>query len=333
MGGHYAKIIAVGSYLPAKRVSNDDLAKSIETSDEWIRRRTGIEARHIAAAGELTSHLGLEAAKRALAAAKLTPDSLDAIICATTTPDNSFPATATRIQSMLGMGVGIAFDIQAVCAGFIYALAQADNLIRLGQAQHVLVVGAERYSGILDWQDRGTSVLFGDGAGAVILQACPHHAEYPKLSAHSRQSAILDSLLKADGAYYDDLLVDGGPGQGQGLVGKVRMNGQEVYRHAIQKMADVVSQICDRAGITPHDLDWLVPHQANVRIIEQVGERLALPKDKVIITVAEHANTSAATIPLALDRAATRGLLKKGDLVALTALGGGFAWGAVLLRW
>lgn len=318
-------IRGVGAYLPEKIVTNDDLSKTMETTDEWIRQRTGIARRHIAAAGETTTDLACQAARRALSHAGTDVSEVDLIILATTTPDNTFPATATRVQARLGVTAGPAFDIQAVCTGFIYALTQADNMIRLGQARCALVIGAEIYSRILDWEDRGTCVLFGDGAGAVVLKAeQANGAEIPR--------GVVSTVLGADGNFYDSLYVDGGPAT-TGTAGHVRMQGKEVFKHAVERMSSLVSGLLEERGLTAGDLDWLVPHQANVRIINKVGERLGVPQEKVVISVEEHANTSAATIPLAMNHAVERQLFKPGDLLGLTAMGGGFTWGAALVRW
>jgi 3-oxoacyl-[acyl-carrier-protein] synthase-3 len=318
-------VAGVGAYLPARVVSNDELAGRLDTSDAWIRERTGITRRHIAAEDELTSDLALEAARRALARAGLAASAIEAIVLATSTPDHTFPATATAVQRKLGAPPGIAFDVQAVCAGFAYALTVADNFLRLGQATHALVIGAETFSRILDWTDRGTCVLFGDGAGAVLLRA-------ERQAGTSSDRGILATRLAADGRHYEQLYVDGGPSQG-GPVGHLRMNGREVFRHAVHDLADVAAAVIADAGLSPAELDLLVPHQANLRIIEAVGRRLDLPAHKVVVTVDRHANTSAASIPLALDHAVAEGRLRPGHLVCVTAMGGGFAWGAALLRW
>lgn len=324
-----SRLIGVGSYLPEQSLDNESLGriKNLDTSDEWIQKRSGIKRRHIAAKGEFCSDLGVKAAQAALLHAGLNAEDIDLIIVATTTPDNIFPATATRIQAKLGAGQGIAFDIQAVCSGFIYALSQADNMLKLGKANRALVIGCETYSRIMDWSDRGTCVLFGDGAGAIILEAC-----LPDLDkSASQQIGVLDTHILADGRYYDHLYVDGGPGS-TGTSGFVRMDGKDVFRHAVHKMTEAVQEICARNQFTTEDINWLIPHQANQRIIEMVGEKLNIPIEKVIVTVANHANTSSATIPLALDHGFQSGKIKAGDLIALTALGGGFAWGSALLR-
>jgi len=318
-------VTGCGSYLPARVLTNDELAKSVDTSDEWIRQRTGIRQRHIAAEGELTSDLGLAAARAALAAAGLDGDDVDLVVCATTTPDETFPATATRIQAELGMTRGAAFDVQAVCSGFVYALAVADNFIRLDQAKRVVVIGAETFSRILDWQDRTTCVLFGDGAGAVVLEAGDGEGT-------PRDRGILSTHIYSDGRHHDALYVDGGPSS-TGTAGHVRMEGREVFRHAVVRMAEAIDAALGANGLDPGDIDWLVPHQANLRIIEAMARRLNLPDDRVVITVDRHANTSAASIPLALAEAIGDGRIQSGDLLLLEAMGGGFAWGSALIRW
>ncbi len=314
-----------GSYLPANVVTNDDLAKRVDTSDEWIVARTGIRQRYFVAEGEQTSDLALHAARSALDAASLTADDLDLIVLATTTPDETFPATATALQAALGMTRGYAFDMQAVCSGFIYGLAMADSLIQTGQAAVALVVGAETFSHLLDWEDRTTCVLFGDGAGAVVLEA----AEGAGTSA---DRGILSSKLHSDGRHHDALYVDGGPSSTQST-GHVRMAGREVFRHAVANMADVVHETLDDAGLTLDDVDWLVPHQANKRILDATAKRLGLDPGKVIVTVDRHANTSAASVPLALAEAVGDGRIIRGDVVVMEAMGGGFTWGACLARW
>lgn len=320
-----AVVRGVGAYLPARVMTNDELSRIVDTTDTWIRERTGITQRYVAAEGELTSDLATAAAKEALERAGIRPQDVDLLLVATSTPDNTFPATATAVQRKLGMGPGIAFDLQAVCAGFAYAITTADNFMRAGQARHALVIGAETYSRILDWQDRGTCVLFGDGAGAVVLRA-----EAQEGTADDR--GVLATHLSADGRHYHDLYVDGGPSS-TGKAGYVRMNGREVFRCAVGELAQSASIVLDRAGFTPGDLDWLVPHQANRRIIDAVGKRLQLPAEKVVVTVDRHANTSAASIPLALNEAVCDGRIRPGDLVCANAMGGGFAWGAALIRW
>jgi 3-oxoacyl-[acyl-carrier-protein] synthase-3 len=320
----YSKVTGCGAYLPSRVVSNAELAERVDTTDEWIRQRTGIFERRVAADGELTSDLGVHAAEEALAMARLPGAELDLIVCATATPDETFPATATRIQERLGMRQGAAFDVQAVCSGFIYALAVADNFIRLGQAQSALVVGAETFSRILDWDDRSTCVLFGDGAGAVVLQAAEGNGAI--------ESGVLSTHLYSDGRYHDALYVDGGPSS-TGTVGHVRMEGREVFRHAVVRMAEAIDAALTANGLNPGDIDWLVPHQANLRIIEAMARRLNLPADRVVVTVDRHANTSAASIPLALCEAVGDQRIRSGDLILMEAMGGGFTWGSALVRW
>lgn len=318
-------VVGCGAYLPENIVTNDDLAQRIDTSDAWIRKRTGIRQRHIAADGELTSDLAAAACKPALESAGVDPEEVDLIVLATSTPDNTFPATATRVQAMLGITRAAAFDVQAVCSGFVYALSVADNMVRLGQANTALVVGAEVFSRILDWEDRGTCVLFGDGAGALVLKSGMSEA-----GANGR--GILSTHLFADGTHYDSLYVDGGPGT-TGQAGFLRMAGQEVYRHAVHNMAEAVEIALEANELNLPDINLLVPHQANIRIIESIGRRLSVDSDKVVATVGSQANTSAATIPLALTHAVENGRVKSGDLIAMTALGGGFTWGSSLIRW
>jgi 3-oxoacyl-[acyl-carrier-protein] synthase-3 len=318
-----AVVTGVGAYLPEKVLSNEELAARLQTSDDWIRQRTGIAERRIAAEGELTSDLGLQAAQRALENAGATADDVDLVICATTTPDQTFPSTATQIQAKLGMTRGAAFDVQAVCSGFIFGLSVADSFIKSGQAKNILLVGAETYSRILDWEDRGTCVLFGDGAGAVFLQA---------REASDGGPGLYSTHIYSDGRFRDALYVDGGPSSTQ-TVGHLRMQGREVFRHAVVRMAEAIDQALEANNLTPGDIDWLVPHQANIRIIEAMAQRLNLPMDRVVVTVDRHANTSAASIPLALDEAQRDGRLKPGDLLLLEALGGGFTWGSALVRW
>ena len=318
-------VVGCGAYLPENVVTNDELAQRIDTSDAWIRKRTGIRQRHIAADGELTSDLAAAACRPALEAAAIDVGDVDLIVLATSTPDNTFPATATRVQAMLGIKQAVAFDVQAVCSGFVYALSVADNMVRLGQSNTALVIGAEVFSRILDWKDRGTCVLFGDGAGALVLRS-------GMSEAGSSGRGILSPHLFADGSHYDSLYADGGPGT-TGRAGFLRMAGQEVYRHAVHNMAKAVEIALEANELTLPDIDLLVPHQANMRIIESIARRLAVENDKVVITVGEQANTSAATIPLALNHAMENGRITQGDLVALTALGGGFTWGSSLIRW
>ena len=314
-----------GAYLPERVVTNADLAKKMDTSDEWIQQRTGIRQRHIAAEGELTSHLALTASERALAHAGMKASDLDLIILATATPDETFPATATRVQAQLGMTRGAAFDVQAVCAGFVYGLSVADSMIKNGLASTALVIGAETFSRILDWNDRGTCVLFGDGAGAVVLRA-----EEGKGTSADR--GVLANALHSDGRQHDILYVDGGPSSTR-TTGFLRMEGKEVFKHAVVNMATVVGEVLAKAGFETKDIDWLVPHQANKRIIDGTGRKLGLPPERVVVTVDRHANTSAASIPLALDTAVKDGRIKKGDLLLLEGIGGGLAWGASLVRW
>jgi 3-oxoacyl-[acyl-carrier-protein] synthase-3 len=320
----YSQVTGCGSYLPSRVVTNTELAQRVDTTDEWIRQRTGIRERRMAEDGELTSDLGLKAAEEALAMARLPGADLDLIVCATATPDETFPATATRIQQRLGMRQGAAFDVQAVCSGFIYALAVADNFLRLGQARNALVVGAETFSRILDWDDRSTCVLFGDGAGAVVLRAAEGNGAI--------ESGVLSTHLYSDGRHHDALYVDGGPSS-TGTVGHVRMEGREVFRHAVVRMAEAIDAALAANGLNPGDIDWLVPHQANLRIIEAMARRLNLPEDRVVVTVDRHANTSAASIPLALCEAVGDQRIRSGDLILMEAMGGGFTWGSALVRW
>ncbi len=320
----YSQITGCGSYLPSRVVTNDELAKRVDTTDEWIRQRTGIRERRVAADNELTSDLGGNAAEEALSMARLSGADLDLIVCATATPDETFPATATRIQERLGMRQGAAFDVQAVCAGFIYALAVADNFLRLGQARSALVIGAETFSRILDWDDRTTCVLFGDGAGAVVLQAAEGNGAI--------ESGVLSTHLYSDGRHHDALYVDGGPSS-TGTVGHVRMEGREVFRHAVVRMAEAIDAALAANGMKSSDIDWLVPHQANRRIIDAMARRLNMPEDRVVVTVDRHANTSAASIPLALCEAVKDQRIRSGDLILMEAMGGGFTWGSALVRW
>ena len=315
----------VGAYLPQKVLTNAELAKTVDTSDEWIQQRVGIKERHIAAEGEYTSDLAVAAAKNALANAGLTPDDIDLIIVATTTPDYTFPAAATLVQMKLGIHHGMAFDIQAVCSGFVYAVATADSYIKNGLGTRALVIGAETFSRLLDWTDRTTCVLFGDGAGAMIL-------EKVELADGEPERGVLASALRSDGHHWDKLYVDGGPST-TGTTGHVHMQGPEVFRHAVGKITDVVYSTLEKTGYTVGDLDWFVPHQANRRIIDGAGAKLGLPPEKVVVTVGIHANTSAASVPLALSVATADGRIKQGDLVMLEAMGGGFTWGASLIRW
>ncbi|ODT98915.1 MAG: 3-oxoacyl-ACP synthase [Rhodospirillales bacterium SCN 65-16] len=314
-----------GAYLPERIVTNDELAAKVETSDEWIQQRTGIRQRHIAADGEFTSHLAIKASQRALDHAGIKASDLDLIVLATATPDETFPATATRVQAELGMTRGAAFDVQAVCAGFVYAVSVADSLIKNGVASTALVIGAETFSRILDWNDRGTCVLFGDGAGAIVLKA-----EQGKGTSADR--GILANALHSDGRQHDILYVDGGPSSTR-TTGFLRMEGKEVFKHAVVNMAAVVGEVLEKAGLQSKDIDWLVPHQANKRIIDGTGRKLGLPAERVVVTVDKHANTSAASIPLALDTAVKDGRIKRGDLLLMEGIGGGLAWGASLVRW
>ncbi|MCA0250251.1 MAG: ketoacyl-ACP synthase III [Proteobacteria bacterium] len=314
-----------GAYLPERIVTNDELAAKVETSDEWIQQRTGIRQRHIAADGEFTSHLAIKASQRALDHAGIKASDLDLIVLATATPDETFPATATRVQAELGMTRGAAFDVQAVCAGFVYAVSVADSLIKNGVASTALVIGAETFSRILDWNDRGTCVLFGDGAGAVVLKA-------EQGTGTSADRGILANALHSDGRQHDILYVDGGPSSTR-TTGFLRMEGKEVFKHAVVNMAAVVGEVLEKAGLQSKDIDWLVPHQANKRIIDGTGRKLGLPAERVVVTVDKHANTSAASIPLALDTAVKDGRIKKGDLLLMEGIGGGLAWGASLVRW
>tara|TARA_R110001592_G_scaffold79054_1_gene236697 strand:- start:30865 stop:31827 length:963 start_codon:yes stop_codon:yes gene_type:complete len=313
-------IISTGSYLPEKVMTNNDLAKIVETSDEWIFQRSGIRQRHIAADGQTTSDMALIAAQRALEQANLTPNDIDGIIVATTTPDQTFPSVAVRVQAALGVPVGVAFDVQAVCTGFVYALSVADNFIKAGQLKRILVIGAEKMSAILDWSDRTTCVLFGDGAGAVILEA-----------HENSQDGILSTHLYADGSLKDILYTDGGVST-TGKSGHIVMHGREVFKHAVKLMADAVRAALQENKLEAQDINWLVPHQANIRIIEATAKKLSLPMEQVIVTVENHGNTSAASIPLAFDHAVRSQKIKKGDLVLFEALGGGLTWGSALVR-
>ncbi len=320
-----AAIVGTGSYLPARILGNAELAATVDTSDEWIVERTGIRQRHIAADGELTSDLAVAAARRALDAAGLTPEAVDLIVVATATPDQTFPACATVVQHKLGMTHGVAFDVAAVCSGFLYALAVADAMVVAGAANTALVIGAETFSRILDWDDRGTCVLFGDGAGAVVLRA--------EVGAGTNADrGILATRLHSDGRYNDLLFVDGGPGS-TGTVGKLRMKGREVFRHAVTNLAAVMTETLGAVGLTGDDVAWVIPHQANLRILEGTAKKLGLPLERVVVTVDAHANTSAASVPLALDTAVRDGRIKVGDLLLLEAMGGGFTWGAAAVRW
>jgi 3-oxoacyl-[acyl-carrier-protein] synthase-3 len=322
--GLRSQIAGCGAYLPERIVTNDELARRLDTTDAWIRQRSGIGERRVAAAGELTSDLAVRAAERALAHAGMSGGDLDLVVVATATPDNTFPATATKVQARLGMRHGAAFDVQAVCAGFVFALAVADNAVRVGQARTAVVIGAETFSRILDWQDRGTCVLFGDGAGAVVLKAVAEPSQGGRF--------ILSNHLHSDGRQYGILYVDGGPSS-TGLAGRLRMEGREVFRQAVQHLSEVIDEALTANRLVPADIDWLVPHQANSRIIDGVGRKLGLPPERVVMTVERHANTSAASIPLALAEAVADGRIKPGHLVLIEALGGGLSWGASLIRW
>lgn len=315
-----SKIISTGSYLPEKSLSNFDIEKIVDTTDQWITERTGIKKRHIVAEDELTSDISAKAAKKALKAANLKAEDIDLIILATTTPDLTFPSTATTIQAKIGAKNAFAFDVQAVCSGFVYAISTADNFIKSGQVKNALVIGADTLSKIVDWKDRNTCVLFGDGAGAVVLQA-----------TEEKNKGIISSKLKSDGKLNDILKTSGGPSLNQ-KAGIIEMSGKEVFKHAVEKMASCVIASLKEVNLKPEDIDLLVPHQANLRILSSVAKRLKLPKDKVMITVQDHANTSAASIPLALDQAFEENKIKDGDLIVLEALGGGLTWGSVVVR-
>jgi 3-oxoacyl-[acyl-carrier-protein] synthase-3 len=320
-----ARVIGSGAYLPQTVLTNDDLAKMVDTSDAWIRERTGIRERHVVKKGEKTSDLALAAAREALLDAGIDANELDMVIVATTTPDETFPAVATMVQARLGMSRGAAFDVQAVCSGFLYGLSVADNMIRGGQASTILLVGAESMSRLLDWSDRTTCVLFGDGAGAIVLQA--HHG----IGDNSDQG-VLNTRLFSDGRLHDYLYTDGGPGS-TGTTGHLRMAGKEVFKHAVSNIAAAITASADASGVAIADIDWFVPHQANQRILDGTARKLDIPPEKVISTVALHGNTSAASVPLALVAAVRDGRIKRGDLLLLEAMGGGFTWAAALLRW
>jgi 3-oxoacyl-[acyl-carrier-protein] synthase-3 len=319
-----AIIAGTGSALPAQRVTNAELAERVDTTHEWIVERTGIHARHIAGDGETTATLATEAARRALDAAGIGPEKIGLIVLATATPDQTFPASATRVQTALGINDCIAFDVAAVCTGFLYALSVADNMIKGGMADHALVIGSETFSRILDWEDRATCVLFGDGAGAVVLRA-------EESDADSGGRGILATRLHADGRHNDLLYVDGGVST-TGTVGKLRMKGREVFRHAVVNLAAVLGETLEAAGHGVEEIDWVVPHQANKRILDATAKKLGLDPAKVIVTVDQHANTSAASVPLALDAGVRDGRIRKGDLIVLEAMGGGFTWGAAVVR-
>jgi 3-oxoacyl-[acyl-carrier-protein] synthase III len=313
-------VAGVGSALPKRRVDNEELARKVDTSDQWIVERTGIRSRYIAGDGETTASLATDAARAALEDAGIEPGEVDLIVLATATPDQTFPSSATKVQAALGINDCVAFDVHAVCTGFLYALSVADAMIRAGTAGTALVVGAETFSRILDWEDRTTCVLFGDGAGALVLRG------------EEGERGILATRLHADGRHNDLLFVDGGPST-TGTVGKLRMKGREVFRHAVVNLADVLREVLTAASLAPADVDWVVPHQANARILDATAKKLALPSNKVVVTVDRHANTSAASVPLALDAAVKDGRIKRGDIVVLEAMGGGFTWGAAVLRY
>ena len=318
-------VLGCGSYLPERVLTNAELAQRIDTSDDWIVQRTGISERHIAADDEFTSHLVIKAAQAALADAKVDAQSIDLIVLATSTPDNTFPATAVAVQHALGINHGVAFDLQAVCSGFVFALTTADNFLRAGHHKRALVIGAETFSRILDWSDRGTCVLFGDGAGAVVLEAQPH-------SGTTDDPGVLTTHLRSDGRHKSKLFVDGGPGSTK-TVGYLRMEGREVFKHAVGMITDVIVDAFNATGFTADDIAWFIPHQANKRIIDASAHKLHIAPQKVVLTVDKHGNTSAASIPLALSVAVKDGRVKKGDLVLFEAMGGGFTWGSALVRW
>ena len=313
-------VLGSGSALPKRRVTNEELAQTVDTTDAWIVERTGIRTRYIAADGETTGSLATEAARRALESAGIDARDIGLIVLATATPDQTFPSTATKVQAALGINDCIAFDVHAVCTGFLYALSVADSMLRSGSASKALVIGAETFSRILDWEDRTTCVLFGDGAGALVL------------SAEETEDGILATRLHADGRHNDLLFVDGGPST-TGTVGKLRMKGREVFRHAVVNLAGVLSEVLDAAGLDASDVDWVVPHQANARILDATSKKLGLPAEKVVVTVDRHANTSAASVPLAFDTAVRDGRIKRGDIIVLEAMGGGFTWGAAALKY
>jgi len=313
-------VLGAGSALPARKVTNEELARTVDTSDEWIVERTGIRSRYVAGDGETTATLATEASRRALEHAGVDATDIDLIVLATATPDQTFPSSATKVQAALGIKDCVAFDVHAVCTGFLYALSVADSMLRGGNAKKALVIGAETFSRILDWEDRATCVLFGDGAGALVL------------GAEESECGILATKLHADGRHNDLLFVDGGPST-TGTVGKVRMKGREVFRHAVVNLAEVLNEVLDAAGLTSAEVDWVVPHQANARILDATARKLGLPAEKVVVTVDQHANTSAASVPLAFDTAVKDGRIKRGDIVVLEAMGGGFTWGAAALRY
>jgi len=318
-------IRGVGAYLPKRVMTNNDLAHLVDTTDEWIKERTGIQQRHIAGDEELTSDLGIAASRQALIRSGIDPVDIDLVICATATPDRTFPATAVRIQAGLGVTKGAAFDVQAVCSGFIFGLNVADNFLKTGQSKRAIVVGAETFSRILDWKDRGTCVLFGDGAGAVVLEA--------QSQLGSREDrGILATRIRSDGRFEELLYVDGGPGSTR-TTGHLRMNGREVFRHAVQKISSVIEETLVTTGYAPDEIDLYVPHQANKRILDGIAKKLGIPPGKVVITLAQHGNTSAASVPLALNQAFEDHRLREGSLILMEAMGGGFTWGAALARW
>jgi 3-oxoacyl-[acyl-carrier-protein] synthase-3 len=320
-----AVAVGIGHYLPARVVENAEFEKTLDTTDEWIRSRSGIERRHFAAEGETTSQMAIAAARMALSSAGLDANDIDAIVVATSTPDLTFPSVATMVQAGLGMEGGFAFDVQAVCAGFVFALANANALIVSGQARRALVIGAETFSRIMDWEDRGTCVLFGDGAGALILEA-QDEAGTPA------DRGVLATDLHSDGRFKDLLYVDGGV-SATGSAGVLRMEGREVFRHAVEKLAETAHAALEKAGLGAADVDWIVPHQANLRIITRTAQKMGVGMDRVVVTVQDHGNTSAASIPLALSIGVERGQIKRGDLLVAEAIGGGLAWGSVVLRW
>jgi 3-oxoacyl-[acyl-carrier-protein] synthase-3 len=316
----HSVVLGVGSALPARKVTNEELAQTVDTSDQWIVERTGIKSRYVAGDGETTASLATDAARKALDHAGVDPLDIDLIVLATATPDQTFPSSSTKVQAALGINDCIAFDVHAVCTGFLYALSVADSMLRGGNAKKALVIGAETFTRILDWEDRATCVLFGDGAGALVL------------GAEETEGGILATRLHADGRHNDLLFVDGGPST-TGTVGKVRMKGREVFRHAVVNLASVLTEVLDAAGLSSSDVDWVVPHQANARILDATARKLGLPPEKVVVTVDQHANTSAASVPLAFDTAVKDGRIKRGDVVVLEAMGGGFTWGAAALRY
>jgi len=317
--------VGIGHYLPSRVVENAEFEKTLDTSDEWIRSRSGIERRHFAAEGETTSQMAVAASRAALDMAGLTPADIDAVVVATSTPDLTFPSVATMVQAGLGMEGGFAFDVQAVCAGFVYALANANALVVSGQARRVLVIGAETFSRIMDWDDRTTCVLFGDGAGALVLEA-------QEQAGTAADRGVLATDLHSDGRFRDLLYVDGGV-SATGSAGVLKMEGREVFRHAVEKLAQTAHSALEKAGATAEDVDWIVPHQANLRIITRTAQKMGVGMDRVVVTVQDHGNTSAASIPLALSVGVARGQIKRGDLLVAEAIGGGLAWGAVVLRW